>query len=147
MSNTKYKSIFFILKSTNKVYSTLYLNTRSLPCFNEFYSLFYLNGKKIVPKNIGKLLTARSLAYWSQDDGNKNGSGFVLNTQSFTKAEILLLIKVLKTKFDLNCSLHTRKATKRTLESYTFYIKAESIPKFKELIKPFFHESMRYKLD
>jgi hypothetical protein len=35
-----------------------------LPCFNEYYDLFYLNGKKkVVPKNIGELLIARSLAY------------------------------------------------------------------------------------
>lgn len=57
-------------KTTNKTYSSIYFNTNSLPCFNEFYDLFYLNGKKIVPKNIDELLTARSLAYWSQDDGS-----------------------------------------------------------------------------
>jgi hypothetical protein len=33
------------------------------PIFNEFYDLFYKDGKKIIPKNIGELLTPISLAY------------------------------------------------------------------------------------
>lgn len=37
--------------------------TMSLPCFNEFFELFYLNGVKIVPKNIYNFLTPISLAY------------------------------------------------------------------------------------
>jgi len=37
--------------------------TMSLPCFNEFFELFYLDGVKIVPKNIYNFLTPISLAY------------------------------------------------------------------------------------
>jgi hypothetical protein len=40
------------------------------------------------------------------DDGSKIGIGFRLNTQSFNKNDNLLLIELLKTKFNLNCSLH-----------------------------------------
>jgi len=50
-------------KRTGKVYSSVRFNTYSLPCFNEFYNLFYLEGKKIIPKNIGDLMTPLSLAY------------------------------------------------------------------------------------
>jgi hypothetical protein len=38
-------------------------STLSLPCFNEFYELFYLEGIKVVPKNISDYLTPISLAY------------------------------------------------------------------------------------
>ena len=41
-------------------------------------------------------MTVEGLAYWAQDDGNKSGSGFYLNTQSFTLDENQLLIYVLK---------------------------------------------------
>jgi len=48
-----------LLKSTNKVYSTVRFHTYSLPCFNQYYELFYLKGKKkIVPSHIADLLTA-----------------------------------------------------------------------------------------
>ena len=43
--------------STNKNYSSLTLRTRSLPLFTEYYKLFYLNGVKVLPNNIGDLLT------------------------------------------------------------------------------------------
>jgi len=43
------------------------------------------------------------------DDGNRAQSGFYLNTQSFTKDENLFLIKILKDKFDLNCTIHKQK--------------------------------------
>lgn len=50
-------------KRTGKVSTTIYFITYSLPCFNELYELFYPEGKKIVPSNIGSLLTLTSLAY------------------------------------------------------------------------------------
>ena len=44
--------------------------TYSLPCFNEFIDLFYFEGKKFIPTNIGDLITTKSLAYWLADDGS-----------------------------------------------------------------------------
>ena len=67
-----------------------------------------LNGKKIIPANLGELLTSRSLAYWAMDDGSKTGTGFRLNTQSFTKEEnfFFFIRRTLKDNFNLDCSLH-----------------------------------------
>jgi hypothetical protein len=42
---------------TGKVYVGVYFNTIVLPCFNYYYDLFYPAGIKIVPENIGDLLT------------------------------------------------------------------------------------------
>jgi len=80
----------------------LQLYTRSLPCFNYLFNLFYVNKIKVIPTIIGFLLTPVSLAFWSMDDGSKAGSGFYLNTHSFTYDEHLLLKDVLLTKFNLN---------------------------------------------
>lgn len=38
-------------------------NTYSLPCFNYYYDLFYVDKVKRVPFNIGELLTPLGLAY------------------------------------------------------------------------------------
>ena len=43
------------------------------------------------------------------DDGHAERSGFIFNTNCFTLKEVQLLIKALKNKFDLNCSIQTRK--------------------------------------
>jgi hypothetical protein len=92
-------------KRTGKVYSRIRFHTYSLPCFVEFYNLFYPEGKKILPANIADLLTPLSLAYWIAYDGswNKSQGYVVLSTNSFLLAEVELLISVLNDKFDLKC--------------------------------------------
>ena len=53
-------------KRTGKVYSTIRFQTQSLPCLTAYFDLFYKKNEigrftKIVPQNIGDLLTARGL--------------------------------------------------------------------------------------
>jgi hypothetical protein len=48
---------------TGKFYSRIRFQTYSLPCFNQYYELFYPAGKNLIPLTIGQLLTARGLAY------------------------------------------------------------------------------------
>lgn len=129
-------------KRTNKTYSRVKFSTLTSPLFNYYHNLFYLNGNKIIPANLGELLTARSLAYWAMDDGNKTGTGFRLNTQSFTKDENLFLMKILKDNFNLDCTLNIH-----SKNLYRIYITTKSMPKFKDLVSPYFHESMMYKLN
>jgi hypothetical protein len=133
----------FFDKRTKKIYTTIDFHTFSLPCFNFYYDLFYVNGVKRIPLNIGELLTPSGLAYWAMDDGGKTGSGFRLNTQSFSYEENLLLIEVLKQNFDLNCSLHFHN---KKNNQYRIYISAKSMPRFISLVSPYFHQSMMYKI-
>jgi hypothetical protein len=122
--------------------NSIYFNTYSLPCFNYYYNLFYINGVKSIPLNIGELLTPAGLAYWAMDDGGKhNKNNFILCTNSFTLEEVQLLIKVLKDNFDLNCTIHKSKENQ-----YRIYILKDSMEKFRTLVTPYFHESMMYKL-
>jgi hypothetical protein len=79
---------------TGKHYGRLTFTTLSSPIFNEFRELFYPNGTKAVPSNLGDILTARSLAYWAMDDGTRHHSGFRLNTQGFTVPDCELLCSV-----------------------------------------------------
>lgn len=78
------------------------------------------------------------------DDGSADRSGFIFHTNSFTYEEVVLLVKVLKENFDLNCSIHTRKNSVKT--PYMIYVKADSFTKFVGLVSPYFHPSMMYKL-
>jgi hypothetical protein len=108
-------------KRTGKVYSSVRFNTYSLPCFNEFYNLFYLEGKKIIPKNMWDLMTPLSLAYWIccpntrtkflsvGDDGSvyRRDYCFALCTDSYSLTEVTLLTEVLAEKFKLKCNLYS----------------------------------------
>lgn len=130
----------FHKKSNKNNYSFLF-KTLSYPCFNIYHSLFYPNHLKIVPNNISDLLNPISLAYWAMDDGTNDRSGFIFCTDAFSLEEVLFLIQVFKSKFDLDSSL-----SQIRLNQYRIYIKANSKIKFKELVQPYFHPSMLYKL-
>jgi LAGLIDADG DNA endonuclease family len=131
-------------KVNGKLHECIAFGTLCYPAFNYYRTLFYKNNIKRVPSNIGELLTPRGLAYWAMDDGGSDRSGFILYTNSFTKREVELLIKVLKENFDLNCSIHTR--NDKTKVSYLIYIKADSWEKFKSLVEPFIIPHFLYKL-
>jgi hypothetical protein len=60
---TEPKTNSSLIKETGNIRHNIYFSTRSLPCFNEMYSLFYENKVKVVPSNIDELLTSVGLAY------------------------------------------------------------------------------------
>src|ERR1700730_6229137 len=128
-------------KRTGKIYTRVQFATLSLPCFNELYLLFYSTSKKIIPLNIGELLTVRGLAYWAQDDGHKDRNNFILNTNSYTLEEVELLKLILKENFNLDCTIQQDK-----INQYKLNIRSKSVPYFKELVTLYFHETMKYKL-
>jgi len=131
----------FLDKRNTKVNTSISFHTYSLPCFNYYYDLFYVDRVKRIPLNIGEVLTPIGLAYWSMDDGYKNGNGFMFCTDSYTLSEVEILIKVLKDNFELNCSYHSK-----GINNYRIYIKTDSMDRFRLLVTPHFHKSMMYKL-
>lgn len=112
-----------------------------------YWNLFYEgtgeNRRKVVPKNIGKLLTARALAYWFMDDGNQTSDHktYYLNTQGFQKSESDTLCELLKEKFNIIASVHKDKGYWR------IYIWRESALAFKTLIEPYVQECFAYRLN
>nr|QWC53661.1 LAGLIDADG homing endonuclease [Rhizoctonia solani] len=129
-------------KRTGKVYSRIRFQTRSLPCFTEFYNLFYYEGKKIIPRNLGDLLTPLGLAYFAMDDGtlNTNG-GFYFCTANYTVEDNKYLSSILNTKFDLNTTLH-KYAGK---DQYRIYVPQSKLNELIALIGPHIHPSMQHK--
>jgi hypothetical protein len=96
-----------------------HFSTRTLASLTEIHKQWYILNKetkkfvKIVPLNIGELLTPIGLAHWIMGDGywDSHGKTIDICTDNFTLSEVELLISVLKEKFSLFCS------TKRRIKS------------------------------
>lgn len=127
---------------TGKIYTSVSFNTCSLPCFNQLYNLFYVDGEKILPSNIGELLTPLGLCYWICDDGSfcKKYQVVTLNTQGFSLKEVELLIKVLGDKFGLKCTINKNKG------KFIIRISRKSIPLLQNLLVPVMPVMMKYKI-
>jgi hypothetical protein len=112
-------------------------NTCSLACFNIYRVMFYVDGVKIIPSDIGEHITAVSLAYFFMDDGYKSRGGFYFCTESFTAQDLGIFLLVLHNKFWLDATLHS---TGRV------YIMSTSRDLFISLVKPHMLPMFYYKL-
>ena len=93
------------------------------------YNLFYINGIKVVPTALEIfMIFFLTLTIWISDDGGGISSGVKLSTHSFTESEVLFLIQLLKSKFNLDCTMLT--ILQQTI-NLKIYIKANSIPLFR----------------
>ena len=116
--------------------------TQSLPCFNEFRNLFYDDsGKKFIPLNLDKIITARSLAYWAMDDGYKSVNGFYFCTESYTLEDNHKLSLILKNQFNLDCGIH------KHTNGHRLYVFGNSKDLLLDLVKPHLIEHFYYKFD
>ncbi len=108
----------------------------------EFGDLFYRDHRKIVPENIGDLLTARGLAYWFMDDGSMKSSeskGVLFNTHAYQPDEINTLIGVLD-EFGLDAT------QRQQTDGVQIYVSGRSFERFVELVDPYVIDAMRYKV-
>nr|ATV99259.1 hypothetical protein [Naumovozyma castellii] len=124
-----------------KNHSQLQFYTRALPCFTTLRHMFYNGRVKIVPKDLYNLLNYESLAHMIMCDGSNKEGGINLNLQSFTLKELIFIMNILYIKFDLNCTLH------KSRNSYTIYIRVESVKRLYPKIMKFIIPSMRYKFN
>lgn len=119
------------------------LQTFTFTSFNYLHELFYKEGKKVIPKNIGEYLTPMALAIWIQDDGGKVSAGLKIATNCFTKEEVQYLCLILKEKYNLDATLQS--AGKEN--QYIIYIPKRSMENLSKIVKPFMLPSMYYKLN
>lgn len=138
---------FDVLDSrTEKYYSHVRFNTKSIKVFDKYYQMFYLNKRKSVPENISDLLKSPiALAVWYLDDGAKRTdcNALRIHTNCYRKGEQEVLINMLQKNFGIIAKLH-----KVHNEEYVIYIPSEESKRFCEIIEPIVDEipSMRYKL-
>jgi hypothetical protein len=124
--------------------------SKMLPELFDLYTLWYkpesVNDKKvkIIPLNlVDNYFNGISLAYWFMDDGyfsNKEKT-FYLCTDNFTYIECQFLVKILQKKCNIKASVNVRNST-----MWRIRISRQSVPLFRELVKPYLLPIFDYKL-
>ena len=136
-------------KRERKERTNIRFATISSSTFTFFGKQFYKDNKKVIPKLIHRWLTPRALAYWYMDDGSMKSTqskGVLLNTQSFSHAEVQLLCNVLTKKFNLYC-WPTKQSfvSKQKNNQYQIYISGKSYETLRDCIYGFIIPDMVYK--
>jgi hypothetical protein len=132
----------------NKINESLYFKSENTEALRTLADSFLTeDNKKIIPANIGDLLTPRGLAFWIMDDGQQvKKGGVTLCTDSYSSAEVQILKDVLKANFNLDTSIHRKKGVENTIYE-RIYIKKYSLETFKPYLIEHMHDSMLYKLN
>ncbi len=129
----------------NKVaYKYCRWQSSSGPAFGKWRKYFYPNGKKIIPIDIGKILTEPiALAVWYMDDGyfNKIDRNSYIYLGRVTRAEAEILQKAVEKNFGIVATIYDKKN-----KGYALFFRAKETKKLQTLICPFIIESLKYKL-
>jgi len=124
-----------------KIFYGLEFNTRQLKCFNVIFYLFYSDNKiKTIKVDLYDYIDYISIAYWIMGDGAKRNKGVTLCTDSFTFEEVVILMNILKIKYNINSTIHLEKHKPR------IYINNIELLKILPNIKPYFVKSLLYKI-
>jgi hypothetical protein len=124
-------------------HNNIWFQTVSHGAFRFFAHQFYDGRKKCVPKLIHRYLTGRAIAYWFMDDGSiksRESKGVIFNTQCFTRNDVDRLVNCLCNDFALEASIRKQK------DGLQIYVSGKSYERFLEIVEPYLHPSMRYKI-
>jgi len=127
--------------------------TYTYPQLNTYYDLFYQNGKKIVTKKILDKLQPLGLAVWYMDDGSYSDRKLTLSTQSFEYGGNIIIQRYFKEKFNINFCIEKINGVQFGNRFYNklYYRlilnKIRDIFRFVEMVKPFIHPSLVYKIN
>lgn len=106
--------------------------------FRPLRKLFYSSSEKIYPRSIDKLMTPLLLATWYMDDGYLERNKYpVISTESFTQIDNLHLSNVFAKCFQLESYITKRRRLR---------IKGKSAKQFFEIVGPYIHPQLGYKL-
>ena len=123
-------------KRYGKVYSQSRFWLRQF--FRPWRKIFYPKNKKIFPEEFEKYVSALSLAVWYMDDGNySEGRNVKIATDGFDLRSREKLRSLLLRKFSIESTLH---------KNGKLRISNNSLSRFFDLVKPFIHSSMKYKV-
>jgi len=124
-----------------KFFYAVEIQIRQLKCLNEIHNLFFGDSNiKCIKPELYDYINYFSIAYWIMGDGAKRNKGITLCTDCFTFKEVVLLMNILKIKYDLNSTIQIEKYKPR------IYINNIELRKILPFIKPYFVYSLLYKL-
>lgn len=125
-----------------KKYYGYEFDTYTFRSFDWIYKMFYKNGKKRIHPNVSEFLTPLAITIWISDDGCWVKSGVRIACNAFSLNEVEVLIGILNKNFDLISNIQSINSHGQ----YSIYIQKKSIPRLREIVSPFIHNSMLYKL-
>lgn len=141
-------------KRNQQTYYSYYFNTITAPFLKFYGDMFYnydpIERKfvKCVPKynTLKKMLTKRAIAYFYMDDGSlkskNNSNAMRLCTENFTNVENQRIVNVIRDKYAIQLGTIKHKKPERT----RIVINEAPSTAFRELIKPYLVDSMKYKV-
>jgi len=107
------------------------------PAMLSIYNNLYVNGKKTITKEYLQDFNDISLAVMFMDDGYKIGKTVGIATNCFNIEELKLFVEFLYNKFGLLFTITNRN---------TLYLLVKYYPLFKEIVLPYIHNKMMYKV-
>lgn len=125
---------------TKQPFYSWYFHTLTFKEFGGLYRDFYSVKRKILPKNISKMLTPLGLAVWIMDDGCHDKGAMIINSHNFSLNENKKLQDVLKSNFNLVAKINKDRAR------FRLRIRKKDFLKLKKIIIPYIIPSMRYKI-
>lgn len=133
-------------KNGTKYEKSWWFRTIRHPELTKIYKVFYKGeeyrcGRKIVPKNIEKLIDPMALAVWIMDDGSYSKGKIDISTYSFSLSEIKLLQSMFANKFRITMRFYSDRD-----KGYRMYCNTEETKKLVEVISPYIVETMVYKI-
>lgn len=140
--NSEIPKITTRLGNKGKIRQIIRFSTWTYDSFNSINKDWYKDGKKVLPLSISTYLSPLALAIWIMDDGGKVGKGLKLATNNFNYKEVLYLINILYNKYNIKSTIQKTGVDNQ----YNIYILSESMPLLREIVLPYFHSSMKYKL-
>lgn len=126
-----------------KRFFALTLTTRSLQAINPITNLFLeskYSNKKVIKAELFDYINYISLAHWIMGDGSKKNKGTILCTDSFSFKEIVLLMNILRIKFDLETRIFFEKGKPR------IFIPQKELKKIRVQLEPFMIKEFLYKI-
>jgi recombination protein RecA len=140
-------------KTPSKTYKMYRLYSRANPVYTKLYNRFYQYGKKSVDEYLLKMITPLALAIIYMDDGcvstyesKKTGAPsetFYLSLNNFDYANLFLIKKCFKLKFDLDWNIN-----KTSYQFYCLRLPHRQNQKFVDIVFPYIEQvpCMLYKL-
>lgn len=133
----EYKNRVMVCKQKNKLDNNLKL----------YHNLFYGNGRKNITQKILHKLKPLGLAVWYMDDGTYNYSNKSIKicSQSFDLEGHRIIKEWLNNNFSIHSIIKPVKSPIGT-KNYALFLTSKGSKRFIELILPYVHNSLKYKI-